>query len=101
MPLALPSHISGQRAAPGTPYTSLTFQLKLYDVITRAMSALTENGFSLESEHQERAMCIILKIFEDQLADLEIGATKTANLSSEHYPYFDQVPLTLTPSERD
>lgn len=49
----------------------LDFEVSLHDLIARASTALIENGLKFESIHQERGMCIILKIFEDQVTDLE------------------------------
>lgn len=49
----------------------LDFEVSLHDLMAKASTALTENGLKFESIHQERGMCIILKIFEDQITDLE------------------------------
>lgn len=49
--------------------------------MARVSTALTDNGLKFESIHQERGMCIILKIFEDQLTDLENKAEPLQGLT--------------------
>ncbi|KAF2461481.1 Zn(II)2Cys6 transcription factor [Lineolata rhizophorae] len=47
------------------------FELKVYGVLTKAFAALSENGLRSLSVHQERSLAILLKVFEEQLNDLE------------------------------
>ncbi|KAF2231154.1 hypothetical protein EV356DRAFT_310356 [Viridothelium virens] len=50
---------------------SLLFQFKLHRLQAQANTAIDENGCDMPSAEQKRAFCIILKIFDRQIKDLE------------------------------
>lgn len=49
----------------------LTFRLRHHIIIAQAIEALMENGLKCDNIHQERAVCILIKVFDAQLTELE------------------------------
>ena len=77
---------------------SATFQLSLLNIVAKANIALLENGLRFESIHQERAMSILLKIFEDQVAEQELTSPDLTGLNITRVfcePFTDQTSTDL------
>ena len=55
--------------------SSLRFQVKLNGIVSACCTALLENGLQVLSAHQERAMGILMRVFDSQLKELEPEAS--------------------------
>lgn len=69
-PEPIQSHVLFQRISP-----SLALELRCQETIVRCCNAVLENGVRALSPDQERALDIILRMFDTQVKELELQSS--------------------------